>query len=273
MEQNRNILTARSGFSLAEVLAAMMIGSMVLIAVLTVYTRVERTAAAVTRDMSSSRLPYEALQLIAEDLDKMISIDSDTTFIMLNRHINNYAAAIFAMREYYKDSANKDQTYKEILWQCNAYNEGDVNDMVLYRSYESIAPQDKLLDKDKEALARSAYVPICRGVTYFSIEIITEKKGLENGWPGGIPQGAVFHISFAKPYLNAKGQYEVPENEIYSRTIAFDKSRNIKFVISDNEPNEPDEEGNNITDTNPPVNQDTSAKPPIPTKQPIPATR
>lgn len=245
----------------------MMIGSMVLIAVLTIYSRAENTAAAVTRDMSSSRLPYEALQLIAEDLDKLISVDSDTNFIMINRHINNYNAGIFVVRENYKDSGNKDQTYKELVWQCNEYTEGDVNDMVLYRSYESIAPEDKLLDKNKTELDRSAYVPICRGVTYFNVDVITDKKTLENAWPGGIPQGVVLSISFAKPYMNVKGQYEVPENEIYTRTVSFNKSRNIKFVLPDNGPNVPDEGETNITDMNAPGNQDAPENQPKPIKK------
>ncbi len=268
MKQNRNISTTRSGFSLAEVLAAMMIGSMVLIAVLTVYTGLEHTAAAVTRDMSSSRLPYEVLQLIAEDIDKLISTDSDTSVIIVARHVNNYSAPILAIREYYnKDYENKDKTYKEIVWQCNTYPGDDVNDMVLYRSYESVAPEDKLLDKNKQDLDRSAYVPICRGVTYFAIDVLTGKEKPASDWLSGLPLGAVLKISFAKPYLNTRGQYEVPENEIYTRTIAFDKSRNIKFDISGNEPNEPDETDKNTADVNAPESKDVSKSQPVRAKK------
>jgi prepilin-type N-terminal cleavage/methylation domain-containing protein len=52
---------APSGFSLAEVLTALMIGAMVLVAVLGIYGRAERSAAAVTRKLDSLRLPSESL--------------------------------------------------------------------------------------------------------------------------------------------------------------------------------------------------------------------
>ena len=70
MKSNPKISISRPGFSLAEILAAMIIGSMVLVAVLTIYSRVEYTANAVTNKLNKSRLPSEVLQLIAEDLDK-----------------------------------------------------------------------------------------------------------------------------------------------------------------------------------------------------------
>ena len=264
MTRNRNISAARNGFSLAEVLAAMMIGSMVLIAVLTVYTRAERTAAALTNNLGNSKLPYEVLQLIAEDFDKILSTDSDCDAIIVNRHINDYAAPLFAMRQYYKDSTNKNQESKEIVWQCNANSDSDANDMVLYRSYESIAPQDKLLDEHKEALEKNAYVPICRGVTYFRVEILNGKDDAQAGWPGGMPTGAIFKISFAKPYKNAEGQYEVPENEIYQRTVAFDKSRNIKFNIPKDDSSE---DVNDVTDVNAQGKEDISDNEVTPAKK------
>ena len=48
---------ARAGFSLAEVITSLTIGAMVLVAVLVVYNRAERSAAAITRKLDRSRLP------------------------------------------------------------------------------------------------------------------------------------------------------------------------------------------------------------------------
>ncbi len=218
-----------------EVLVAMVIGTMVLIAALSVYDRAESIASAVTRNMNDSRRSYEALQLIAEDLDKMIVTDSDTTIIVVNRHINNYPASVLVIRVKYKDPTNKEQTYKEIFWQCNVDPEGDPNDLVLYRSYDGIVPEDRLLDKDREKSEQNVYVPVCNGVTYFSIKVYATKKMPEVLWSEGMPLGVTLTISFAKPFLNDEGKYDVPESEKYSRTIAFDKSRKIKFDISEEE--------------------------------------
>ncbi len=231
-------MVRRKGFSLLEVLAAMVIGTMVLIAVFNVYDRAENTAAGVIRRLNESRRPYEVLQLIAEDLDKMITTDSDTNVIIVDRLISNYEAALLVIAVKYKDPTNKDQRYYEIYWQSNIDPEGDPNNLVLYRCYDGITPEDKLLDKDKEKTEQNVYVPICSGVTYFRIEIYTEKARPEDAWVAGMPLGVTLTISFAKPFKNDKGEYDVPENEKYSRTIAFDKSRKIKFDISEEESSE-----------------------------------
>ena len=237
MGKNRNITKFEPGFSLVEILAAMTIGSMVLVAVFTVYRRVEHTAAALTRSLDNSSRGNEVLQLMAEDLDKMVTTDSDTDVVLVNRHVDSHSAALFAIRTHYKDPTNKEQMYKEIIWQCNRNQESDANDLVMYRSCESIVPEDKLLDKNKDSLERSVYVPICRGVTYFNIDIITGEKRPDTIWPGGMTLGAKFTVSFAKPYKNADGFYEVPENEKFTRTIAFDKTRKIRFEMPENDPN------------------------------------
>jgi prepilin-type N-terminal cleavage/methylation domain-containing protein len=234
MKKRRNIPEAKTGFTLAEVLAAMVIGSMVLIAVLTVYSRAQRCAAAVTRSLNESRRPYEVLQLIAEDLDKMISNDSNINAVMAERYVNNYMAAILMIDVNYKDGANKDQKYEQLIWQCNTNYESDANDMVLYRYYEGIAPEDKLLDRNKDISERNVYVPICRGVTYFGIDIYTGQEEPVPVLPRGTPLGVTLTISFAEPFKDLDGHYDVPENQKYSRTITFDKSRNIKFKIEEN---------------------------------------
>ena len=167
MKNKLNISISRRGFSLAEILAAMIIGSMVLIAVLTIYSRAEQTANALTEKLTDSRLPSEVLQLIAEDIDKVISTNGETEVLVANRYINSYMGGAFSINTKYKDSSDKDKIYEEIIWQSSPNYDGDANDMVLYRSYSGIAPEDKLLDKDKEDSEKDAYVPICRGLTFF----------------------------------------------------------------------------------------------------------
>jgi prepilin-type N-terminal cleavage/methylation domain-containing protein len=78
MNKAFNTLVKRSGFSLAEVLAAMVIAALVMVAVLGIYSRAESVAATIKRKFDSSRLPTEILQRIAEDLDQIMTSDAYT---------------------------------------------------------------------------------------------------------------------------------------------------------------------------------------------------
>ena len=85
MKKAPNIFGGQLGFSLAEVLAALTIAAMVLVAVLGIYSRAQRSAAAITRRLDSSRLPFEVLQRIAEDLDAVVAAASDTKVTVENK--------------------------------------------------------------------------------------------------------------------------------------------------------------------------------------------
>ena len=62
------------GFTLVEILAALTVGTMVLIVVLALYNRGQSGAAAVIAKLESSRLPREVFQRIAEDLDRVVVV-------------------------------------------------------------------------------------------------------------------------------------------------------------------------------------------------------
>ena len=70
MNKTSGLTSVRPGFSLAEVLAALTIGAMVVVAVLAIYHRAEQSANAVLSRIDESQLPREVLQYIAEDLDR-----------------------------------------------------------------------------------------------------------------------------------------------------------------------------------------------------------
>jgi len=104
----------RRGLSLAEVLAALLIGSMVLIALLGLYSRAERATAAVNRKLDSSRLPGEILQRIAEDIDKLISPGSETTVTIENKLRKGYPAAKLTIVRTITDSKNEERILEEM---------------------------------------------------------------------------------------------------------------------------------------------------------------
>jgi prepilin-type N-terminal cleavage/methylation domain-containing protein len=220
----------RTGFSLAEVLAAVTIGSMILVAALSIYNRAEKSAAKVTKTLQSTQLSSEVIQRIAEDLDRIISSDSDTTINIQNKLKNGFPAAKLTITKKIKDSKNKEQTFEEIVWQSLYDYESPATGLVLYRGYSGKALEDKLLDKNKDDLELKRSAPVCSGVTFFEINAIRNEKPV-NKWDGPPPTGITVTLSFAEPFKSANGSLDVPEMEKDTRTIAIDRTRKILFAL------------------------------------------
>jgi len=225
------------GFSLAEVLAALIIGAMVLVTVLAVYSRVEHTADAVTRKLDSSRLPREILQRIAEDLDRIISSDFNTRVIISNKFEKGLPTAKITILKTIKDNEDKELIFEEITWQTNYDYEADANSLVLYRSHSGIDLEDKLLEDypRKEKWERELFVPICTGVTFFRIQVPRGEEFQDDWSDVSLPPGIVATISFAEPYKMLDGTLDVPDAEKIIRTIAIDRTRKIAFVLATKE--------------------------------------
>lgn len=224
----------RAGFSLAEMLAAMTIGAMILVAVFGIYNRAERSAAAVTRRLDASRLPREILQRIAEDIHRVISTGSDAEITIQNKFDKLYPTARLTISRKFQDAASRDQKFEEIIWQCSYDFDSLTDGLVLYRSHSGIAAEDKLLDKNKEDWEKELFVPLCSGVTYFKIGVLQGEKLLEK-WSGKLPPGIQVEISFAEPSKTVDGTLDVPEEEKIIRTIAVDRTRKIRFTVAESE--------------------------------------
>jgi len=234
------------GFSLAEMLAALTIGAMVTVAVLGIYHRAENSAATVTRRLDSSRLPGEVLQRIAEDLDNIISSSSDAKITIENKFENVASAMLvpaakLTITRTIQDSKDKEQIFKEIIWQSSYDFESATNSLILYRSSGGLDMEDKVLEKNKDDFERELFVPICSGITFFKISVLAGKNPIEK-WNGSPPPGIVVTISFAEPYKRADGTFDVPDEEKFTRTIAIDRTRKIRFDTSTSEYGN-DEEG------------------------------
>jgi prepilin-type N-terminal cleavage/methylation domain-containing protein len=227
------------GFSLAEVLAALTIGSMVTVAVLGVYHRAEKSVAAVTRRLDGSRLPSEVLQRIAEDLDNIISSGSDVKMVIENKFKNIapamlVPAAKMTITETIKDNRDTEQIFREIIWQSIYDVDAATNSLTLFRSSGGLNMEDKVLEKYKDDFERERFVPICSGITFFKIGVLLGKEPIEK-WNGAPPPGIVVTISFAEPYKRADGTFDVPDEEKITRAIAIDRTRKIRFETSTTE--------------------------------------
>jgi len=245
------------GISLAEVLAALTIGAMVMVAVLGIYHRAEKSVTAMTRKLDGSRLPGEILQRIAEDLDNIISSDSDAKITIENKFenvasIGLISAARLIITRTIQDSKAKEQKYEEIIWQSSYDFQSASNGLILYRSHSGMNMEDKVLEKNKDDFERELFVPLCGGVTYFKITALAGKDPIER-WNGAPPRGIVVTISFAEPYKKVDGTLDVPDEEKITRTIAIDRTRKIRFDISAGDDNQGEEAiGEGIQDTDMP---------------------
>ena len=153
MRKARYIYAKRSGFSLAEVLAALIISALILAAVLGIHHRAQSSAAAVTRRLDSNRLPSEILQRIAEDLDTIIASGKDTKITIANKIKAGYPSARLVIEKSYSSSANRSQQLERIVWQCSYDYDTDANGLVLYRSHTGIGLEDRLLDETLSELS------------------------------------------------------------------------------------------------------------------------
>lgn len=253
------------GFSLAEVIVALTIGSMVLVAILAIYNRAESSVSAITEKLDSTRLGSEVLQRIAEDIDRLIATGKDTKITINNKLNNLYPTARMEIIETYYDKKNEKQIFEKIVWQTSYDYESFDEGLVLYRSHSGMGTEDKLLDEEKEDWERELFVPVCSGVTFFKIQVpkyeptpidqqlaksrrptgsgqrseseqttdeeqIPEVEKFEDSWTTeALPFGIMITVSFAEPFKALDGSFDVYENQKFKRTIAIDRTRKIKF--------------------------------------------
>ncbi len=231
------------GFSLAEMLAALMITAMILAAVLGIYSRAERTAAAVTRSLDGTWIGSEILQRIAEDLDGIIAADQDVRITIENRFDNGLPTARLTIRKTIDDGKNRQQVFEEIIWQGNFDYDTGSKGLVLYRSHTGMTLEDKLLDEKRSDWEKTySFVPICTGVTFFKIQVPLGEN-LTDTWANpALPPGIKVAVSFAEPVKTASGTMNMSESEQITRTIAIDRTRKIKFEIPVSEQKEEQKE-------------------------------
>ena len=221
------------GLSLAELLVALTIGSMVLVAVLTVYDRAERAAQAVTRRLDESQLPGEVLQRIAEDLDRLVGPGSDAKIEIENKFDQGYPAARLVITSSIRDENNREQVLERVIWQSSYDVESSMPGLVLYRSHSGITLEDKLLDSQRAELEKQyPFIPLCSGVTMFQIDVPQGDEYMDRWDSDTPPNGIRVTLSFAEASQTPGGTFEVPEHQQIIRMIATDRTRKIKFEIA-----------------------------------------
>jgi len=239
MKKAFNTFTEPQGFSLAEVLTALVIASMVLVTVLGIYSRAESVSATITHRFDSSRLSSEVLQRIAEDLDRIIASDAYTTVSIKNKFEKGFPTAQLIITKTIVDARKKAKIFEHIIWQTNY--DFDTDSLVLYRHRTSELGlwEDKLLDEERESWEQDLFVPICDGITFFKIQAVKNGELLDK-WTGKMPLGIGVTISFAEPFKTLENTWDVFDEQKFTRVIAIDRTRKIKFKIAQKKPESPE---------------------------------
>jgi prepilin-type N-terminal cleavage/methylation domain-containing protein len=217
-------------FTLIETLAALTVGSMVLLVVLALYSRAQRGAAACIDKLENHRLPREVLQRIAEDLDRVAGSGQDARIGIENKFQDGLPVAKMEILRFVNDAKDQPQVLERIVWQSSI--DPDSGLLTLYRSHSGISVEDKLLDEQKEPWQRELFVPICTGLTFFKIEV-PQDNALLNGWSNeNMPPAVMVTLSFTQPYKTVSGTLDVPEEEKIIRTVAIDRTRKPAFTLA-----------------------------------------
>jgi len=225
----------RSGISLAEVLLAVVLAAMVLMAVLSIHRRIQRTTAGIMTNLNEMLKPSEILQLIAEDLDRSVDSTQGLTITVDSKYEKGYSLSQLVIRkeiQKVKDRQPQEEALEEIIWQGAV--DLDTGRIVIYRRHSGMFLEDRLLGQQRQErdIRSPPFVPVCGKLTQFLIKARQGDTWVDQ-WKGPAPPtGLQISISFATPHETPGGELEVLEEDKIIRTMAVDRTRKIRFETS-----------------------------------------
>ena len=230
-------------FSLAELLAALLIGSLVLITVLGVFGHIQKSSAKIISRLDESVLPRQILQIITEDIEDTLTNTNNAQITFETKtDLNGYR---LGRLEITKSIYSNNKTFETIIWQSAYDLDSDLGGLVLYRKHTGLGLEDRLLGEAMLPQDRDLFIPVCQGVTAFEVQT---KRGdnLSDKWASNaLPPNIVVSLSFAEPFETETGMLEVPLIKKTIKTIVIDRTKSFKFAI---EKKEYDLDANSIGD-------------------------
>lgn len=217
------------GFTLAEAVSTLVIAVMIMVAAIGIYTAVKRSEAAINKRLEGGFIALEVLQRIAEDIDRLALPSSDVTMTIKNKtEAGGYKSAQMIIESKIYDKDNKPQVFEKITWQSRL--DPDMNSLAVYRAHGGYTLEDKMLDEPKEKYERERFIPICGGVTVFSIETVSDNNTTGQVWGSqSLPPAVRVSISFAAPQQDLTGNLVVPAEEIKTRTVVIDRFKQLAY--------------------------------------------
>ena len=230
-------------FSLLELLAALMIASMIIIATVAVYHRGRSAIHAINKKLNENSFTQEVLQRISDDIDEFAADDSDVKMTLESKTEQGMNVYRLSFVSNIYDDDGKVGEYKKVVWQSKT--DPQTSRISLYRARGGFALEDSVLDTQRKKFSDGLlFVPVAQELTVFSIIAINADKEFEKWGSDMLPGGIILKISESEAEETDDGKYEVPENLIASRTVSLNKNKMMifKFVSVSQESQESQEE-------------------------------
>jgi len=232
MDRGHYILNS-PGFSLIETMAAVTITSLIVVAVISVYSRIRNVSASVERRLDATMPATEILQRIAQDIDRLTLPGLETTISIANKSNGQFNLSRMEIVTRFYDGREPPvpQVYERIVWQSDY--DRIANAIILYRSHSGLNLEDKLVDKDLQAMqqgGRDIFIPVATGITFFEILGSQGENEFREWRLTGLPRAVRTRISFAQPQQDFQtGQWMVFDEDKMERIVAIDRTRKLRY--------------------------------------------
>lgn len=253
----------RGTISLAEIVAALIIASLIMIATLRIYTRANATAESINRFVEQDDVVRNLLQRIAQDIDEMATPGTDAILTLENKFSDGFNICRLSIESRIFDKDNKPRTFEKVVWQ--SYYDADANGLTLYRAYSGMNAEDKVLAEYETEInkweGRELFVPVQSGLSYFKIDIPKPKAAtglaaeimrdmpksqaeidVDDKWTSEeeLPKSLRLCGAFGDVFELPTGGFGVEEEDKIYRTVAIDRTRKITYKFVKKEFNLPD---------------------------------
>lgn len=227
-------------FTLIETIVVLMLASLILIAVLGIYIRMRSSVTTILARLQQNRLQTEILQKIAEDIDRLAAPGFEATMNFQNKLNNGYRSAQLILNNSYYGNNNRKATYEQIEW--HTYYDPMHDTLKLFRMHGGLNIEDKVLGVDSGDPQK---IPVAAGLTFFELKA-QQGETILGAWSSeALPKAVRIGISFAPLQELSDGSIGVPEEAIFYRTVAIDRTRLIPYQFVKKTFALPDEEDPN----------------------------
>ena len=162
----------RRGFSLIEIMAVLMIVTMVTLAALAVFNRARTASASIGRRLDRNDTSLEVLQRVAEDLDRLVKPGYDMKVTVANKIIDGFNKSQLVIQSNLYDKDGKSIVFEKVIWQTQYDAFEDT--LILYRGHFGINLDDKILsveEAERKKIDQKPFVPVCAGMTLFEFTV------------------------------------------------------------------------------------------------------
>ena len=224
------------GFSLVELLTALFIVCILVVALTTIYSASVNAISAIDEKLEDGFNSNDIIHRIVDDVSTVSSYDTDTSLTLKSKIVDGVTLYRLEVLSKIYDNSGKEIEYKKVIWQSDYdFATGEIS---LYRCMSGMAVEDPVLSTDaRNNPDVDIFVPVCSGLTYFTMQVPqvtnTSAGEIENyldSWEKDeMPGGIMVELSFAPPVEYVTGEVEVVAEDRISRRISVNRSREYKF--------------------------------------------